>query len=91
MPFDPLTLVSKATPEVKPAIDLEAAAPHPPEAKAAATPAELPALVVKDDEDTKELHQQTQPEVPTGSSASDSPEDGQKEDVPVADAEPMRI
>ena len=91
LPFDPLTLVPKASPEVKPALDLEAAVPPSPEAKTTAPPVEPQAAVVKNDEDKKEPHEPTQPEVAASGPDPDGPEEGQEEDMPVAEPQPMRI
>ena len=91
LPFDPLTLVPKASPEVKPATDLEAAVPPSPEAKTAAPPVEPQAAVVKNDEDKKEPHEPTQPEVAASGPDPDGPEDGHEEDIPVAEPQPMRL
>jgi hypothetical protein len=89
--FDPLTLVPKASPEVKPALDLEAAVPPSPEAKTTAPPVESQAAVAKNDEDKKEPPEPTQPEVAASGPDPDGPEDGHEEDMPVADPQPMRI
>jgi hypothetical protein len=89
--FDPLTLVAKASPEVKPALDLEAAVPPPPEAKTFAPPVEPQAVIVENDEDKKEPHEPTQPEVAASAADPDVPKDGQEEDMPVAEPQPMRI
>ena len=88
LPFDPRTLIPKASPEVKPGIDLEAALPPSPEVKAAAPTVEPETAVVKDDEDTKEP---AQPEVAASGTDPDSPEDGHEEDIPVAEPQPMRL
>jgi type IV secretory pathway TraG/TraD family ATPase VirD4 len=89
--FDPLTLVPKASPEVKPALDLEAAVPPPPEAKTTASLEEPKAAAVTNDEDKKEPHEPTQPEVAASAPDPDVPKDGHEEDIPVAEPQPMRI
>jgi type IV secretory pathway TraG/TraD family ATPase VirD4 len=91
LPFDPLTLVPKASPEVKPALDLEAALPPSPEAKTAVPPVEPLAAIVENDEDKKEPHEPTQSEVAANGPDSDVPEEDQEEDMPVAEPQPMRI
>ena len=89
--FDPLTLAPKASPEVKPAIDLEVAVPPSPEAKVTAPPVEPQATAVKNDEDKQQPHEPTQPEVAASGPDPDGAEDGQEEDIPVAEPEPMRL
>ena len=91
LPFDPLTLVPKASPELKPATDLEAALPPSPETKATAPLAEPQAAVVKNDEDKNEPHQPMQPEVAPSGPDPGGPEDDHEEDIPVAEPQPMRI
>jgi hypothetical protein len=91
LPFDPLTLVPKASPEIKPAIDLEAAVPLSPEPKTTAPPIEPQATVGKNDEDKKEAREPTQPEVAAGVPDRDGPEDGHEEDISVAEPQPMRL
>jgi hypothetical protein len=91
LPFDPLTLVPKASPEVKPALDLEAAVPPSTDAKTIAPPEEPQPVVVKNDEDKKEPHEPTQPEVAASDPDPDGPEEGQEEEMPVAEPQPMRI
>jgi type IV secretory pathway TraG/TraD family ATPase VirD4 len=86
--FDPLTLVPKASPEVKPALDLEAAVPPSTDVKTIAAPEELQPAVVKNYEETKEP---TQPEVAASAPDPDGPEDDQEEDIPVAEPQPMII
>src|SRR5580698_5306264 len=61
--FDPLTLAPKASPEVKPAIDLEVAVPPSPEEKVAAPPVEPQTTDVKNDEDNQQPQEPTQSEV----------------------------
>jgi hypothetical protein len=89
LPFDPQTLIPKASPEVKPALDLEAELPPSPETQTAAPLVEPQAAVVKKDEDKPESHEPTPPEV--AASSPDGPEDGHEADVPVAEPQPMRI
>ncbi|MHB8304230.1 MAG: hypothetical protein ACYDC6_15685, partial [Acidobacteriaceae bacterium] len=87
LPFDPLTLVRKASPEVKTPIDLETALPPSPDAKAT-TPQ---AAVVKNDEGKKEPREPMQSEVAASCPDPDGPEGGLEEDIPVAEPQPMRI
>jgi type IV secretory pathway TraG/TraD family ATPase VirD4 len=89
--FDPLTLVPKASPEVKPSLDLEAAVPPSPEAQTTAAPVEPKAAVVTNDEDKKEPHEPTEPEVAASAPDPDGPKDRHDEDIPVAEPQPMRI
>jgi hypothetical protein len=89
--FDPLTLVPKASPEVKPALDLEAALPPSPEAKATAPPVEPQTAAVKNYEDNQQPYEPTQPEVTAIGPDPDGPEDKQEENIPVAEPQPMRI
>jgi type IV secretory pathway TraG/TraD family ATPase VirD4 len=89
--FDPLTLAPKASPEAKPAIDLEVAVPPSPEAKVTASPVEPQATAVKNDEDKQQLDEPTQPEVAASCPDPDGAEDGQEEDIPIAEPEPMRL
>jgi type IV secretory pathway TraG/TraD family ATPase VirD4 len=91
LPFDPLTLVPKASPEGKPAIDLEAAVPPSPEAKTDAPLVEPQAGVLKNDDDKKEPHEPTQPEIAASAPDPDGQEDGHEEDIPVAEPQPMRL
>ena len=65
--------------------------PPSPEAKTTAPPVEPQAAVVKNDEDKKEPHEPTQPEVAASGPDPDGPEDGHEEDIPVAEPQPMRI
>jgi hypothetical protein len=88
--FDPLTLVPKASPEAKPALDLEAALPPSPEAQTAAPSVEPQAVVVKKD-DEKEPHELTPPEGAASGSDPDGPEDEHDDDIPVAEPQPMRL
>jgi type IV secretory pathway TraG/TraD family ATPase VirD4 len=90
LPFDPKTLVPKASPEVKPAIDLEAAVHPSPAAKVTAPPVESQTTSVKNDEE-KESHEPTQPEVVASVPDPSSPEGGQEEDIPVAEPQPIRL
>jgi len=89
--FDPKTLVPKASPEVKPAIDLEAAVPPSPEAKITAQVVEPQAAVAENDEDKKEPHDPIQPQVAASGPDPDGPEDDHEEDLPVAEPQPMRL
>ena len=91
LPFDPLTLVPKASPEVKPGLDLEAAVPPSKDAKTITPPEKPQAAVVKDDEDKQEPHEPTQPEVAASGPNPDGPEDDHEEDIPVAEPQPMRL
>ena len=92
LPFDPLTLVPKASPEVKPALDLEAAVSPSLEAKTAVPPVEPLVAIVENDEDKKEPDEPTQSEVAASCPDRDVPEeDQQEEDMPVAEPQPMRI
>ena len=91
LPFDPLTLVPKASPEVKPALDLEAALPPSPKAKTTAPPIEPQGAVVKKDENKPEPHEPMQPEVAASSPDPDGLPDEQEKDIPVAEPQPMRI
>ena len=88
--FDPLTLVPKASPEAKPALDLEAAVPPSPEAKTTAPPIETQAAIVKND-DEKEPHEPTPPEGAASGPDPDGSEDEHDEDIPVAEPQPMRL
>jgi hypothetical protein len=89
--FDPLTLAPKASPEAKPAIDLEVAVPPSPEAKATEALVEPQATAVNNDEDKQQPPEPTQPEVAASGPDADGAEDGQEEDIPVAEPEPMRL
>ncbi len=91
LPFDPRTLVPKASPELKPATDLEAALPPSTDAKTIASPEEPQPVTEKNDEDNKETHEPTQPEVAASGPDPAGPEEGQGEDVPVAAPQPMLI
>jgi type IV secretory pathway TraG/TraD family ATPase VirD4 len=91
LPFDPLTLVPKASPEVKPALDLEAAVPPSTDAKTVAPPEGPQPVTVKNGEDKKETNEPTQPEVAASGPDPAGPEEGQGEDVPVAAPQPMLI
>jgi len=86
--FDPLTLVPKASPEIKPVFDLEAAVPPSTDAKTIAPPQEPQAAVVMKDEDDKEP---AQPEVAATGPDPDGPAEGQEEDIPVAEPQRMLI
>jgi type IV secretory pathway TraG/TraD family ATPase VirD4 len=87
--FDPVTLVPKASPEVKPALDLEAGVPPLPEAKTTAPPVEQQAVAAKNEGDKQGP---TLPEAATSGPDPDSPEEGQEEeDIPVAEPQPMRL
>jgi type IV secretory pathway TraG/TraD family ATPase VirD4 len=89
--FDPLTLAQKASPEVKPAIDLETAVPPSPEANVTASPVEPQVTALKNDEDKQKPPEPTQPEVAASGPDPDGAENGQEEDIPVAEPEPMRL
>jgi hypothetical protein len=91
LPFDPITLVPKSWAAVELAIDLEAAVPPSPEAKTTAPLLEPQPVVVESDEDAKEPHEPTQLEVAAGVPDPDGPEDGQEEEIPVAEPQPMRL
>ena len=91
LPFDPLPLVPKASPEGKPALDLEAAVPPSPVAKTTAPPVEPQAAIVKNDEPEKEPPEPTPPEVAASGPDPDGPEDAQDGDIPVAEPQPMRL
>ena len=65
---------------------------HPsPEPKVATSPVEPQTTDVKNDEDKKEPQEPTQAEVPATGPDPDGAEDGQEEDIPVAEPEPMRL
>ncbi len=89
--FDPKTLAPKASPEVKPDIDLEAAVPPSPEAPTTAPPVEPSAAVVKNDEDEKKPYEPMQPEAVASGPDPDGPEEDHDEDIPVAEPQPMRL
>jgi type IV secretory pathway TraG/TraD family ATPase VirD4 len=87
--FDPVTLVPKASPEVKPALDLEAGVPPLPEAKTTAPPVEQQAVAAKNKGDEQGP---TLPEAATSGPDPDGPEERQEgEDIPVAEPQPMRL
>ena len=79
------------SPEVKPSLDLEAAVPPSTDAKTIAPPEEPQPVVMKNDEEKKEPHEPAQPEVAATGPDPDGREEGQKEDIPVAEPQPMRI
>jgi hypothetical protein len=70
---------------------LESAVFPSPEAKATAPSLEPQAVVAKSDEEKKEPQEPTQLEVAASGSDPDGEEDGQEEEIPVADPQPMRL
>ena len=84
LPFDPKTLVPKASAPVAPSIDLEAATPAPPQ-----TP--TPAGIATDDEEDAENDELTEAEIASSGANPDSPDDDQEEDVPIAADETIRV
>ena len=46
---------------------------------------------MKNDEDEKQPHEPTQPEVAASGPDPDGPEDGHEDDIPVAEPQPMRL
>ena len=81
LPFDPKTLVPKASATVAPSIDLEAA-PAP-------TPS--PSVAKPEDEEDAEDDEPTEEEIASSGANPDSPDDDQEEDVPIAVDETIRV
>jgi type IV secretory pathway TraG/TraD family ATPase VirD4 len=84
LPFDPKTLVPKASAAVAPSIDLEAATPAP-------APAPTPSIAATEDEDDAETDEPTEEEIASSGANPDSPDDDQEEDVPIAADETIRV
>jgi type IV secretory pathway TraG/TraD family ATPase VirD4 len=84
LPFDPKTLVPKASAPATPSIDLEATTPAP-----APTPA--PSVGESEDEDDAENDEPTAEEIAAIGANPDSPDDDQEEDVPIAADETIRV
>jgi type IV secretory pathway TraG/TraD family ATPase VirD4 len=84
LPFDPKTLVPKASAPVAPSIDLEAATPAP-------VPTPSPSVAEPEDEDDAEDEEPTAEEIASSGANTDSPDDDQEEDVPIAADETIRV
>ena len=84
LPFDPKTLVPKASAPATPSIDLEAATPAP-------APVPSPSIAAPEDEDEAELDEPTAEEIASSGANPDSPDDDQEEDVPIAADETIRV
>jgi hypothetical protein len=84
LPFDPKTLVPKASAPVALSIDLEAATPAP-------APAPSPSVAEPEDEGDAEDEEPTAEEIASSGANPDSPDDDQEEDVPVAVDETIRV
>ena len=84
LPFDPKTLVPKASALAAPSIDLEAATPTPPQS---ATP---PVAATEDEEDAED-DEPTAEEIASSGANPDSPDDDQEEDIPIAADETIRV
>jgi type IV secretory pathway TraG/TraD family ATPase VirD4 len=84
LPFDPKTLVPKASAPATPSIDLEAPTPAP-------APAPAPPVAEPEDEEDAEDDEPTAEEIASSGANPDSPDDDQEEDVPVAVDETIRV
>jgi hypothetical protein len=84
LPFDPKTLVPKASAPATPSIDLEAAT-------AAPAPAPTLSIAATEDEDDAEPDDPTEEEIASNGANPDSPDDDQEEDVPIAADETIRV
>jgi type IV secretory pathway TraG/TraD family ATPase VirD4 len=84
LPFDPKTLVPKASAPATPSIDLEAATPAP-------APAPPPSITATEDKDDAESDEPTEEEIASSGANPDSPDDDQEEDVPIAADETIRV
>jgi hypothetical protein len=84
LPFDPKTLVPKASAPARSSIDLEAAAP-------ALAPAPTPSIAATEDEDDAESDEPTAEEIASSGANTDGPDDDQEEDVPIAADETIRF
>jgi len=80
LPFDPKTLIPRASAPATPSIDLEAATPAP-------APASVPSVAEPEDEEDDEP---TAEEIASSGANPDSPDD-QEEDVPIAADETIRV
>ena len=84
LPFDPKTLVPKASAPTAPSIDLEAATP-------ATEPAPTTSVAATEDEEDAEDDEPTAEEIAPSGANTDSPDDDQEEDVPIAADETIRV
>jgi hypothetical protein len=84
LPFDPKTLVPKASAPVAPSIDLEAATPAP-------APAPSSSVAQPEDGEDAEADDPTEEEIASSGADTDSPDDDQEEDVPIAADETIRV
>jgi hypothetical protein len=84
LPFDPKTLIPKASALATPSIDLEAATP-------VTEPAPTPSIAATENEDDVEPDEPTAEEIASSEANSDSPDDEQEEDVPIAADETIRV
>lgn len=84
LPFDPKTLVPKASAPATPSIDLEAATPAP-------APAPSPSIAATEDKDDAEPDEPTEEEIASSGANPDSSDDDQEEDVPIAADETIRV
>jgi len=84
LPFDPKTLVPKASAPAMPSIDLEAATPAP-------APSPTPSVADTDDEEEAEADEPIAEEIASSGADPDSPDDEQEDDVPIAADETIRV
>ena len=84
LPFDPKTLVPKASAPATQSIDLEAATPAP-------APGPTASITATEDEDDAEPDGPTAEEIAASGANTDSPDDDQEEDVPIAADETIRV
>ena len=84
LPFDPKTLVPRASAPATPSIDLEAATPAP-------APAPSPSVAEPEYEEDPEDDEPTAEEIVSSGANPDTPDDDQEEDVPIAADETIRV